>query len=260
MSKLVGSVTTGKRGVSGLKRALAVLNFQVRHWSLGISIFWLVVASLTAWQAYNVRRLLETSGMTEGGIDTIGVGILSVPWVLFFLGFTGFTTGFRFMQGLCVSRRPVFVGHLLALVSVAVIMVVVELAAAAFVRNRLLLPVAGLFERYYGFRPSPVLDFLWLAVFCIMLTLLAWFVSLLYCCGSATQRALLYILPLLTFGWVISTPGGGTVSLAVGRTWIWFFGLIGPVPDPWGAVTNFTLTAVIMTGLCYLLVRRASVR
>ncbi|MBT9173733.1 MAG: hypothetical protein DDT21_02138 [Syntrophomonadaceae bacterium] len=167
---------------------------------------------------------------------------------------------FQLMQGLSVSRREVFAGHLLALVSVAVVMVVVELAAAAFMRDYLLPPVAGLFEHHYGLRPSPLLEFLWLAAFCILLVLLAWFISLLYYRGSATQRDLLQISLFLIFGWVISTYSGMTVFLAVRRAWTWFFGLAGPAPDPLVAVANFTLTAVIMAGLCYLLVRRASVR
>lgn len=263
MSKLVGgAAATGKRGVSELKRALAVLNFQLRHWAWGISIYWLVIASLTAlraWQVYQIRGDLETSGMAEGGI-VVGGGIVSAGWVLFFLGLTGFTTGFRFMQGLSVSRRTVFAGHLLALVSVAVVIVVVELAAAAFMRDHLLLPVAGLFEHYYGFRPSPLLEFLWRAALCMLLALLAWFISLLYHRGSATQRALLQISPFLIFGWVISTSSGMTVFSAARRAWTWFFGLAGLSPDPQAAMANFTLTAVIMAGLCYLLVRRASVR
>ncbi len=213
---------------------------------------------LTVVLVFNLIISLVVTISVNDNANAGATDFVALIWVLV-IGLTFFSTAFRFLLSLGVSRRSFFFASLLSLVGLAaawgILVTVVAVASREFTSTSIL------FEFMYA--DSGVgSEVVWEFAALLFLALLGWFIQMVYyVAGKKTKIAVSLapfgLAPLLV---LFNSITGGAVFRGMGKFFTTVLGFGGAEPDPLIAAGSFVLASVVLAGFTYLLVRRAQVK
>ena len=231
---------------------LKITRFQLRDQRNAIAIFYSIIVGLATLGTVAVLR--DTKGNSSMG----GLGMTSVVFI-FILGLNCFTTTFKFMQANNVSRRKFYLANILALSVIALLMATID-TTLGFIMS-LLIPYEGITEQIYGMS-SLLPELIWTFTLATLAAHVGWLISMVYYRSSKLQKILVSMSPL--FGFItliyVDRRTAGAFSTAIIRFMGWALGFKAQHPNPYVASLSFTLAAMAVAGLCFLLISRAPVK
>lgn len=229
---------------------LNVTRYQLRDNRNAVLIFYAIVLSLIAMITFSLRN---ASGEVQAG----GFGFSTMIFI-FILGLNCFRSSFKFTQANGISRRRFYLANILALLTIAVVMALVDLALGLIIGQ--FVPYEGMMEQLYR-TPSLGADLIWSFALYLFAAQLGWLISMIYYRSGKLQKTLVSLSPVfgLTLLAYFDQRTQGAVLRAIVNFLGTVFGLNG-VPNPFIGVVTFLLSATGIAGLSYLLIRRMPIK
>lgn len=223
-----------------MSKALKVFRYQFRDALTAIGVFYLCLLLLTV-----VVSLFDGSSTGFESASAI---------FLFVVGLNLFKSSFRFLQFLGVSRKSFLVGSLLALLTLAVGMSIVDILIGELFAK--LQPYTPMFVEVYGMK-NFLAQFVWEAVMLVMSGFIGFFITMLYYRCSKVLKIVISLSPVYVSIIANLLPSEVLISIwGVIGLMLGFRSEIGI----WGNVLGMLVTVLLSSGLCFLLIRRAPVK
>lgn len=245
------------------------IRLQLSEFKRPLSIFYFIMLIMLLFMAFSIVTIIN-----RGGHATIG-GLESGSMIFIFVcGLNSFLSPFRISMANGVSRKTMFVSHLISFASISVFMAAVDtlyaFAATSFV------PYRSTFYQIYGshFTARPVegivhsplfllQSFLWSVCIYLMCVALGYLISSLYYRMNKAMKLVVSIgvpgLIMIVLPYVDMNYGGGRIT----RSIIDFIGYITGITadfNPYICMASGLVLFVIFSGFAFLLVRKATVR
>jgi hypothetical protein len=223
-----------------VNKVLKVYRYQLKESLSAVAIFYLAVLIVAVFLS-----------MLDGGSSS-GFEFASAIFI-FVLGLNSFKSSFRFLQFLGVTRKCFFAGSLLALLTVAAGMTVVDLILGRLFAQ--LHPYTTLFAQSYE-RGSLLLQLAWEFALLGMFALIGFFITILYYRCNKILKIVISLSPVyISLILNLMRP-----SLAQVTRILEFLGGFRLGVGAWNNILGMLVTVLISCGLSYLLIRKAPVK
>ncbi len=222
-----------------MNKVLKVFRYQFNEALVAIAIFYLSLLFVTVFLS-----------MFDG--SSSGFEFASAIFV-FVVGLNSFKSSFRFLQFLGVTRRTFFAGSLLALVTVAAGMTLVDILIGKLFAQ--LYPYTTLFAEAYG-QGNLLAQFVWETVLLTMFAYIGFFITILYYRCSRILKIVISLSPVyVSILLNLVQPPMEQITRILA-----FLGGFRMGAGVWGNILGMLVTVAAATGLCFLLIRRAPIK
>ena len=207
--------------------------------------------------------------------SSIGGMEMSSIIFLFIVGLNSFKSNFHFGLTNGVSRKTLFLSFALTCISLGAFMAVVDMIITSVV-SLVVVPHTWYLEAYKEgyYRIASQLSFmdhvqirttqfLWYTLLNAMVAMLGYCINLIYYRSNLIMKWIVSVIPFLFMFFVIPYVDQitqGAFTKFIGDFISGFFGFAGQTANPWLAMLNFLLGFAVLSGLSYLLIRRAVIK
>ncbi len=223
-----------------MSKVLKVFKYQVRDSLAAVAIFYLALVAVGVFLS-----------MWDG--SSSGFEFASAIFI-FVAGLNAFKSSFRFLQFLGVTRKTFFVGSLMALLAIAAGMTVIDMLFGTLFAQ--IHPYTTLFAQSYA-QGSLLSQFVWGFALLTMFALIGFFITALYYRRNKILKIVISLSPVYISLLLNAMPYSLLLSL-----WsvVGFLSGLRPEAGVWNNILGMLITALISSGLCFLLIRRAPVK
>lgn len=234
-----------------MKRIYSVFKYMARETARTVALYYLAICV--------IYMLLLPMILGNAGSSVKGMEAASLIF-LFVVGLNIFKASFLFSQANGVTRRHFYAASLMTVAAASLVVTVVD--ALLYGAMSLFLPrEQSLFSMLYPVSGLPA-RLLWTLTANLACTVTGWFITLLYYRSGKPVKLLISIVPpiFLSVGLpVLNNATGGRFLSALGNFFAFMLGL-GGSPKAWAGSLGLLALAAVLSGLCFLLVRRAPVK
>lgn len=231
-----------------MNRLLSVAKFQARDPIKAIMVFCVIRILIVLLIAAIIGH------DASGDVQVDGMAVATVIF-LFVHGLNSFTTGFRFTQANCVSRRTFFLANMAVLLVIALAMAAIDVTLARVFRQ--LIPYQGMMEQIYG-TAAVLPDLVWSFACYALAAISGWMLNLVYYRSDRPQK-ISFSLGLLWILLILGNRNGGVVGGAIIKFSGVVLGLSG-IPNPVVAAFSFMVVTVGAAVLTFQLIRRVTIK
>ncbi|MBN2325371.1 MAG: hypothetical protein JXQ30_16705 [Spirochaetes bacterium] len=199
-----------------------------------------------------VIRLANTEG-PAGSNDVI------VMCFALIMGLVYFPLSFKYILSQGISRKRFFLAMCLSFTFLAAIFAL--LSAIFYVINLKIANVWMVYETAYGDRSIPGMV-VWVFSVSLFLGVLGWFIRLIYYVSGRNMQIFIAVAPFILAPVLLflNILADGTIFSATGRFLGKVIGYSTTNPNPYIGVASMVAAAVILSGLVFLLLRRAQIK
>jgi hypothetical protein len=230
-----------------------VSKYQLRDLRLAMLIYYTIIALITLTM---VISYIKVSQQPNANMSFGGFGFSSVIF-LFISGLNCFKLNFKFMQANNISRKRFFIANTITLTLAAAFMAIIDVILNEVII--LLIPYEGMFEQLYRLN-NMFADFMWSFALLAFMASLGWLITMLYYkCNSIMKIAVslspIFVSILIT---MLNKITNGAITKAILNFFTAALGFSNN--NPYAAVVSFTVGFAGAIGICYLLIRRMSIK
>lgn len=224
-----------------------VSKYQIHDFKKPIMIFYFIIllVSFTA---------IFAASKYPGEVSLGGLEIASAIFI-FVSGLNCFKSNFKFMLANNVSRKRFYLGNIIALVSIAAFMALLD----AILNNafRLIFPYKSVVLQLYK-NNSFFAGFLWSFSLNTLFVCLGWFITMLYYRCGKVMKIIISIapIPLIVLFQYIDKISGGLIGRAIADFLHKTMGFAYN-NNVYICVLSFLVGAVVITAISFLLIRNA---
>jgi len=228
---------------------LKVSKYQIHDFKKSVMIFYSIILLLSL--ALIVLMSKNPEEVTFGGLE------MTTAIFIFVAGLNCFKSNFKFMLANNVSRKRFYIGNIIALVSVAAFMALLD----TILHNALSLifPYENMVFQIYN-NNSFFAKFLWSFGLNTLLVCLGWFITMLYYRCNKVMKIIVSIapIPIIALFQYINRLSGGLVSKAAADLLYKALGLANN--NAYVGALSFLVGAAVITLICFVPVRNATAK
>lgn len=230
-----------------------VSKFLFQDYKKSMQIFYAILSAITIFLVMLNLRILEQS---DAKASFSGFGFAALIF-LFVSGLNCFTINFKFLQANNISRKSFYYANLITLILVSGFMAFIDNTMTVVLRN--ILPYSSLFEQIFN-RNDFFADFMWSFSLFVFAVSTGWFITMLYYKCNNLMKTVISVLPVLLI--ILLAMLNNLVNGVIGAAIIKFLAVaLGFTSNnPYMAVLSFFIASAIAFGLCYLLIRRITIK
>lgn len=245
-----------------MNNTLKVSKYVFHDFKKALIIYYAIILSLFLLMNMTYLRISATPGslsISTQQVSDVKFGGFGVSAMIFMFvsGLNCFKANFKFMQANNVTRKRFYTGTAIILILVAAIMALVDVSFNNIFDR--LIPYEGMVAQIYnnnGFLP----DFIWSFALMVLAASSGWFITTLYYRCSKIMRLVISFAPvfLIILITVLDKMTGGVLAKVIIKLLAASFGITSS--NPYIAALSFFVAAAMAFGLCYILIRRVSIR
>lgn len=231
----------------------AISRYVLRDSRNALLIFYSIIAILIIGSGIISMNVSLNGGNVEFG----GIGMSAVIF-LFISALNSFKINYKFMQSFNISRKKFFMGSIIALITLALFMSVIDVTFNNVFKS--VTNYKGVFEQTYGSNFF-IDDFFWSLALFIFVASLGWFITLLYYRCNKLMKTVISIAPVLVI--ILISIIDGIANISIWGSIVQFLGRVLGFTNGYNsytAVITFIVSAMLCFGLSYLLIRRATIK
>lgn len=250
-----------------MNKIIQIAKYQVSDHKTSLFIFYAVILALALLMlVVNTSPAQGNYGYNEGGAQ-LSVGINSGGGYsnltsasiifIFIVGLNSFKTAYFFMQANNVSRKVFYVGNFVSFLLLAGIMTIVDTTLNQVFQG--LIAHKTSLEQIYNLHSFWV-DIPFTFTFLTLAICLGWLITLLYYRSDKIMKIILSVSPflLIILSTYINRITNGAITRELGK---FFDNVLGiSAVSPINAVFSFAISAALIYGLSFLLVRKAPIK
>ena len=190
-----------------------------------------------------VSYLFPVSGISSGSSD-----LIAFIWI-FILGILFFIPSFKFMLANAVSRKNLFWSNILSMSILSVAWTVIFMLLISFI-SKMNIKIIVLYNIFY--KGSSAMGII----------VIGWFINMIYYRSSRRMAYVISFSPFILSGilTLINQSTNGDLFKYIIKFIVAAMGFSGSTPNPYIASVSMLLTAVVICGLNYLLIRKVQIK
>jgi len=201
-----------------------------------------------------VSYLFPVSGISSGSSD-----LIAFIWI-FILGILFFIPSFKFMLANAVSRKNLFWSNILSMSILSVAWTVIFMLLISFI-SKMNIKIIVLYNIFYKGSSAMGIAVWFIAIF-YLLIVIGWFINMIYYRSSRRMAYVISFSPFILSGilTLINQSTNGDLFKYIIKFIVAAMGFSGSTPNPYIASVSMLLTAVVICGLNYLLIRKVQIK
>lgn len=230
-----------------------VSKFLFQDYKKSMQIFYAIISAITILLVMLNLRILEQS---DARASFSGFGFAALIFI-FVSGLNCFTINFKFLQANNISRKSFYFANTITLILVSAFMAFLDNAMTVVLKN--ILPYSSFFEQLFN-RNHFLSDFMWSFSLFVFAASTGWFITMLYYKCNNLMKTVISLLPVLII--ILFIMINNLVNGVIGAAILNFLAIaLGfSSNNPYMAVLSFFIASAIAFGLCYLLIRRITIK
>jgi len=236
-----------------MNKTLKASKYIIMDYKKAILTFYTVILLICVMM---IAVYMNLDSKAQANMNFAGFGS-SVLIFIFIAGLNSFKSNFKFMQANNISRKRFFVASIITVMLVAALMAFVDIALNNILKQ--IVPIESIYEQLYNHN-SFFGDFLWSFALFAFTGGLGFFITILYYKCNKLMKFVISFVPILTIIILVTLDSmvNGIILKSISNFMTMAMGLKSH--NSYIAVFCFFVSYAVISSLCYLLLRRISIK
>jgi hypothetical protein len=235
-----------------MNNILKVTKYQLSDLVKSLIIFYTIILLIDLFIGISISTNRSNVAVHYGGVE------IAALIYIFIAGLNCFRSNFLFLQANNVSRKRFYYANIITLVSASAFMALFDIVIGCILK--LSISYQGVFEQFYK-KNIPFEDFLWSFSLFVFAASLGWLITMLYYRSGNLMKTIISLIPIFIV--ILLSVIDNRVNGTIGKAIVDFLGNslgFNYNYNAYIAVFSFSLSALFIFALCFLLIRKAAIK
>lgn len=236
-----------------MNNTLKVSKYLFRDFKNALLIFYGIILAIAILMAALYLNVISQ----ESGKSSFGGFGFSAFIFIFVSGLNCFKANFKFLQANNISRKRFYYANIITLLSISAFMALIDATMTKVLK--LIMPYEDIVEQLYK-NDLFFSSFMWSFALFTLAASAGWCITMLYYKCDKLMKTIVSFAPVLLVILLVMLNNltKGALGIAITKFFTLTLGFTNN--NPYTAVLSFLVAAVGIFGLCYLLIRRISIK
>ena len=236
-----------------MNNILKVSKYLLSDYKNALLIFYGIVMGIVTLLTFTYLELARNG---DGKVSFSGFGFSAFIF-LFVSGLNCFKVNFKFLQANNISRKRFYYANIITLISISAFMALIDTTMTKILK--LIMPYESMIEQLYK-NDLFFTSFMWSFALFALVASTGWCITMLYYRCDKLMKTIISFAPvlILILFFMINNLTKGAIGMAIIKFLTVALGFTNN--NPYMAVLTFFIATALALGLCYLLIRRITIK